>query len=76
MARTPEAEAGGGGIRISRQGRHFAVHDGPNLVCLAVYRRGAREVARRLGEGAPGADWVERNRTFVRHDRRTSIEAR
>ena len=54
VLRTPEAEACGGGIRISRQGRHFAVqHSRGDLVCLAGYRCGAREVARRLGESRP-----------------------
>lgn len=28
--------------------RHFAVYDGDDLVCVAVYRKGAEEVIRRL----------------------------
>ena len=28
--------------------RHWAVYDGPELVCLTVYKKGALEVKRRL----------------------------
>ncbi len=36
-------------MEITRRGRFWAVHDGAGqLVCLAVYRKGAREVVRRL----------------------------
>lgn len=41
----------GAGYRLSRYGhsRHWAVHDpAGSLVCLAVYRRGAEELIRRL----------------------------
>ena len=35
---------------IERYGHYWAVYDGEGqLVCLAVYRKGAREVLRRLG---------------------------
>lgn len=36
-------------LQIVRRGRFWAVHDGAGqLVCVAVYRKGAREVVRRL----------------------------
>jgi hypothetical protein len=35
-------------VRIERYGRFWAVYDGPVLVVVAVYKRGAAEVARRL----------------------------
>jgi len=36
-------------MEIVRRGRFWAVHDGAGqLVCLAVYRKGAQEVVRRL----------------------------
>ena len=36
-------------LQIVRRGRFWAVHDGAGqLVCIAVYRKGAREVVRRL----------------------------
>ncbi len=39
-------------MRAEKRGRYWAVYDGAGaLVCLAVYKRGAVEVARRL-EGA------------------------
>ena len=37
-----------GTTRIERRGRHWAVFDGDVLVCVTVYLKGAREVARRL----------------------------
>jgi hypothetical protein len=38
-------------VRIEAYGRHWAVYDaGGDLVCLAVYRKGAREVVRRLSK--------------------------
>jgi len=33
---------------IARYGRYGAVYDGPTLVCVTLYRKGAAEVARRL----------------------------
>ncbi|BDI31470.1 hypothetical protein CCAX7_35210 [Capsulimonas corticalis] len=45
-------------MRIKPYGRHWAVYDaGGDLVCLAVYRKGAREVVRRLSTrtGNPAA---------------------
>ena len=36
---------------IARLGRFWAVYEGEDLVCVCVYRKGAREVARRLGNG-------------------------
>lgn len=33
---------------IIKWGRFFAVMDGENLVCVCVYKRGAKEVIRRL----------------------------
>ena len=36
------------GFSIERRGRFWAVMDGATLVCIAVYRKGAREVVRRL----------------------------
>ena len=36
-------------MKIKKYGRYFAVFDAQNaLVCLCVYRKGAREVVRRL----------------------------
>ena len=36
-------------LQIVRRGRFWAVHDGAGqLVCVAVYKKGAREVVRRL----------------------------
>lgn len=36
-------------MEITRRGRFWAVHDGAGqLVCLAVYLKGAREIVRRL----------------------------
>ena len=35
-------------VRVERYGRFWAVYDGPDLVVVAVYKRGAEEVARRL----------------------------
>ena len=36
------------GFNIERRGRYWAVMDGATLVCIAVYRKGAREIVRRL----------------------------
>ena len=36
---------------IARLGRFWAVYEGEDLVCVCVYRKGAREVARRLANG-------------------------
>ena len=50
---TIDRESGGAGnsaVRIERRGRYWAVFDGPTLVCLTVYKRGAREVSRRLNQ--------------------------
>mgnify|MGYP001575087272 FL=1 len=35
-------------MRIEKYGRFFAVYDGTVLVCVTVYRKGAREVVQRL----------------------------
>jgi len=36
-------------VTIAKYGRHWAIYDpAGNLVCLCVYRKGAREVAARL----------------------------
>lgn len=49
VAETPAAYA----ISRYKAGRYFAIHDcSGKLVCLTVYRRGAREVVRRL-QGTP-----------------------
>lgn len=38
-------------MSITRYGRYWAVHDGAGrLVCLCVYKKGAKEVVRRLDE--------------------------
>lgn len=37
-------------VRIEQRGRYWAVFDGQVLVCLTVYKRGAREVVRRLNQ--------------------------
>jgi hypothetical protein len=39
-------------VRVERYGRFWAVYDGEDLVVVAVYKRGAIEVARRLLAGA------------------------
>jgi hypothetical protein len=36
---------------IARWARFWAVYEGEALVCVCVYRKGAREVARRLANG-------------------------
>jgi hypothetical protein len=35
-------------VRVERYGRFWAVYAGEDLVVVAVYKRGAEEVARRL----------------------------
>lgn len=35
-------------IRIERRGRHWAVYENGELLCITVYRKGARAVASRL----------------------------
>jgi hypothetical protein len=35
-------------IRLERRGRNWAVYDGETLVCLTVYKKGAKEVVSRL----------------------------
>ncbi len=40
------------GYRIERYGRWWAVYDGNQLVCVAVYKKGALEVIRRLSQGS------------------------
>ena len=35
-------------MEILRYGRHWAVYDGEQLVCVCVYKQGATEVVRRL----------------------------
>jgi hypothetical protein len=36
-------------MRVTKHGRYWAVHDAEgDLVCVAVYKKGALEVARRL----------------------------
>jgi hypothetical protein len=44
----PEAQEIAGTLRIERRGRYWAVYDGDVLICITVYKRGAREVVRRL----------------------------
>ena len=45
----PIAHLRTGLMQIVRRGRFWAVHDGAGqLICVAVYRKGAREVVRRL----------------------------
>ena len=66
-------------MQIMRRGRFWAVHDGAGqLVCLAVYKKGAREVVRRLSPASvileasgPAGNMgpVEKERTW--HARRT-----
>ena len=62
---TPESD--GSPLTIARYGRFWAVYDGSQsqtanregggqLVCLTVYRKGAREVVRRLQAAAPPAE--------------------
>ncbi len=35
-------------MRVLKYGRFWAVRDGDDLVCVAVYKKGAQEVVRRL----------------------------
>ena len=44
----PEPQEIAGALRIERRGRYWAVYDGEVLICITVYKRGAREVVRRL----------------------------
>jgi hypothetical protein len=45
--------------------RHWAVYDGPELVCVTVYKKGALEVKRRLESVAsPGVETTS-NPAFV-----------
>jgi hypothetical protein len=38
--------------------RFWAVYDASgSLICICVYKKGAEEVARRLGTPAPATDW-------------------
>jgi methionyl-tRNA formyltransferase len=40
-------------MKIIRRGRYWAVYeDGGELICLAVYKKGAQEIVRRLGQAA------------------------
>ena len=44
-------------MEIVRRGRFWAVHDGAGqLVCVAVYKKGAREVVRRLSPATAASD--------------------
>lgn len=41
-------------MTITKRSRHWAIHDeAGELVCIAVYRKGAREVVRRLAPEQP-----------------------
>ena len=45
--------------------RHWAVYDGPELVCVTVYKKGAVEVKRRLEDAmSPGVE-TPSNLSFV-----------
>ena len=65
-------------MEIVRRGRFWAVHDGAGLlVCVAVYKKGAAEVVRRLSpaveetaEGTPDGAGTERTRKERRHGTR------
>ena len=61
-------------MEIVRRGRFWAVHDGAGLlVCVAVYKKGAAEVVRRLSpavEETPNGVSPERARKERRHDAR------
>jgi hypothetical protein len=37
------------GLRIERRGRFWSVYDREELICVTVYRKGARAVVARLG---------------------------
>jgi hypothetical protein len=43
-------------IVIVKYGRHWAVYDGDELICVCVYKRGALEVQRRLSQHAEQFD--------------------
>ena len=45
--------------------RHWAVYDGSELVCLAVYKKGALEVKRRLESITPPGVETTSNPAFV-----------
>jgi len=63
-------------MEIVRRGRFWAVHDGAGLlVCVAVYKKGAAEVVRRLSpaptvEEASDGGSPERTRKERRHGTR------
>ena len=63
-------------MEIVRRGRFWAVHDGAGqLVCVAVYKKGAREVVRRLSPAStvketPETSGTERARKERRHGTR------
>ena len=42
-------------IERYRNTRHWALYDGPDLVVVTLYKRGAREVQRRLAAQPPAA---------------------
>ena len=45
--------------------RHWAVYDGPELVCVTVYKKGAVEVKRRLEDAmSPGVE-IESSPAYV-----------
>ena len=45
--------------------RHWAVYDGPELICLTVYKKGAQEVKRRLESTVPPEVKPTMSRSFV-----------
>ena len=45
--------------------RHWAVYDGPELICVTVYKKGALEVKRRLESVISLRIAIEASRSFV-----------
>ena len=45
--------------------RHWAVYDGPELICVTVYKKGALEVKRRLESTIPSEVEPTTSRLFV-----------
>ena len=43
-------------VRIEPHGRHWAVYEGAELICLTVYRKGAAKLAERLEGDTGGGD--------------------
>jgi len=65
-------------LRIERykHTRHWALYDGAELVVVTVYRRGAREVQRRLAAQAPAATEAAAQAAAARQAQALAAQAR